>query len=452
MRNKSTFLALILIFAAGFDCGGSGSNGSGGSEPIGSEGGIYEFEDGASIEIPAGALDEGAEVSITYTEIDPGVTEGWWPLGPIFNFSPKGVEFAVPITVTLPYNPNLFPGELDESDAVIMFQEDDGDWENREGMLDTENNLITVEITELGIFGAGIEVCPDEDGDGHGKPACGGDDCDDDDPDVWSNCGTAGSEAIIINHLASDIELIPASAVEQAGSLLHVAYGHTSHGSQITTGMQGLVDFRGDLYEFNRGGTEGALDLWDQPFSGASDLGNPDRTAWEEATRDFLDDHPEYNVIIWSWCGQVSSATDDDIDTYLGLMAGLEEDYPNVMFVYMTGHVDGTGLDGNLHLRNNQIRDYCRDHDKVLYDFADIEVWDPDGNYFGDKIPNDNCDYDSDDNGTRDSNWAIEWQETHTEGADWYRCSSAHSQPLNANLKAYAAWWLWARLAGWDGT
>ena len=74
MRNKSTFLALILIFAAGFDCGGSGSNGSGGSEPIGSEGGIYEFEDGASIEIPAGALDEGAEVSITYTEIDPGVT------------------------------------------------------------------------------------------------------------------------------------------------------------------------------------------------------------------------------------------------------------------------------------------------------------------------------------------------------------------------------------------
>jgi hypothetical protein len=27
---------------------------------------------------------------------------------------------------------------------------------------------------------------------------------------------------------------------------------------------------------------------------------------------------------------------------------------------------------------------------------------------------------------------------------------TSHSQPLNANQKAYAAWWLWARLAGWD--
>jgi hypothetical protein len=28
---------------------------------------------------------------------------------------------------------------------------------------------------------------------------------------------------------------------------------------------------------------------------------------------------------------------------------------------------------------------------------------------------------------------------------------AAHSQPLNGNLKAYSAWWLWARLAGWPG-
>ena len=59
-----------------------------------------------------------------------------------------------------------------------------------------------------------------------------------------------------------------------------------------------------------------------------------------------------------SWCGQVSSATEENINTYLSLMNGLENDYPEVTFVYMTGHVDGSGLTGNLHIRNEQIRSY----------------------------------------------------------------------------------------------
>ncbi len=60
----------------------------------------------------------------------------------------------------------------------------------------------------------------------------------------------------------------------------------------------------------------------------------------------------------------------------------------------------------------------------------------------------DGCDYQL--NGQA-RNWALEWQNSHTEGVDWYSCSSAHSVALNANLKAYAAWWMWARLAGWNG-
>jgi len=125
-------------------------------------------------------------------------------------------------------------------------------------------------------------------------------------------------------------------------------------------------------------------------------------------------------------------------------MSGLEVDYLDVRFVYMTGHTDGSGLTGNLHVRNQQIRDYCEANDKILYDFEDIESYDPDGTYFGDRNVTDSCAYDG-------GNWAIEWQNSHTQGVDWYDCDSAHSEPLNANLKAYAAWWLWARLAGWDG-
>jgi hypothetical protein len=85
---------------------------------------------------------------------------------------------------------------------------------------------------------------------------------------------------------------------------------------------------------------------------------------------------------------------------------------------------------------------------KVLYDFADIESYDPDGTFY--EFPHDNCNYYESVSGPILGNWAIEWQDSHTEGVDWYSCTSAHSQPLNANRKAYAAWWLWARLAGWN--
>jgi hypothetical protein len=253
---------------------------------------------------------------------------------------------------------------------------------------------------------------------------------------------------MIIDHSCAKLSSIPDNYISSAKQTLHIAYGHTSHGSQLTTGMSGLVEFKGNAYEWNNGGTNGELDLHDYAMSG--DLGNPDRTSWADRTRTYLEANPDVNVIIWSWCGQVSSATENDINTYLTLMACLESDYPDVKFVYMTGHLDGTGLTGNLHLRNEQIRNFCREDGRILYDFADIESYNPDGTYFGDKKPNDACAYDTNGDGSRDGNWAVEWQNSHTEGIDWYNCSSAHSEPLNANMKAYSAWWLWARLAGWN--
>ena len=265
--------------------------------------------------------------------------------------------------------------------------------------------------------------------------------------------GDPNAEAIVVNHSSANLTAIPSTWIDQAKQTLHIAYGHTSHGSQLTTGMAGLVTWKGDQYAFNTGGTGGALDLRDYygDFGGlgvASDLGNPNRTAWEDATRLYLDQNPAINVIIWSWCGQVDG-TEAEIQHYIDLMEGLEDDYPDVTFVYMTGHTDGAALTGNVPTRNEQIRDYCLANNKVLFDFADIESYDPDGDYFGDKLVNDACDYDSNGDGTRDSNWAIIWQNAHP--GEWYNCESAHSQPLNANLKAYAAWHLWARLAGWDG-
>jgi hypothetical protein len=254
---------------------------------------------------------------------------------------------------------------------------------------------------------------------------------------------------LIINHTSTNLNSIPNEWIIKARQNLHIAYGHTSHGSQLTEGMTGLATFKGNNFAWNNGGTGGVLDLHDYAMSG--DLGSPDRTSWADRTRAYLSSNPDVNVIIWSWCGQVSDATESNINTYLSLMSTLEADYPSVKFVYMTGHLDGTGLTGNLHLRNEQIRNYCQTNKKILYDFEDIESYNPDGIYFGDKKPNDNCDYDSNNDGSLDANWAIQWQNSHTQGVDWFNCSAAHSQSINGNQKAYAAWWLWARLGGWNG-
>ncbi len=260
---------------------------------------------------------------------------------------------------------------------------------------------------------------------------------------------------LIIDHTSTALSEIPVYWLDQAKDSLHIAYGHTSHGSQLVDGMSGLVAWKGTQYSFNSGGSGGALDLREDMGNyssayGAYDLNNPSYSAWATATRTYLSSHPSINVVVWSWCSGADTTT-ANIELYLSLMSQLETDYPDIKFVYMTGHLAGTGLSGNLHLRNEQIRKYCRDNNKILYDFEDIESYDPDGTYYGDKTPNDNCDYDSDDNGSLDKNWALDWQASHVENTDWYSCGSAHSQPLNANQKAYAAWWLWARLAGWSG-
>ncbi len=258
----------------------------------------------------------------------------------------------------------------------------------------------------------------------------------------------ARTAPLVVDHTSTDLSAVPASAIANAAATLHIAYGHTSHGSQLISGLTGLTSFAGaplppSTYAFNDGGTGGALDLNDYFADG--DLGNPDFSTWASETRTYLNraENHDVNVVMWAWCGEVSGASEANINTYLSLMDALEQDYPSVTFVYMTGHLDGSGVSGNLNLRNNQIRDWCRSHNRVLYDFADIESYDPDGNGYLALGADDGCNY----NG---GNWAQAWQASHTEGTDWYYCYPAHTEHVNGNRKAYAAWQLFARLAGWN--
>jgi len=253
------------------------------------------------------------------------------------------------------------------------------------------------------------------------------------------------SEAIIIDHTCTDLSKIPQHWIEQAKAQHRICYGHTSHGSQPVTGMTVL---EGDpsnngLYDFNTNGAieAGVLSLANGNPSG--DLGHNGDTSWASRTRTYLNDRgSDRNVVIWSWCGGVSDNTEAGINAYLAAMSQLEADYPDVTFIYMTGHLDGSGMDGTLNVRNNQIRDYCVANNRVLFDFADIESYDPDGNYFLDRGADDGCYYD-------DGNWADEWCAMHP--GECASCSCAHSHCLNCQLKGKAFWWMMARLAGWNG-
>ena len=256
---------------------------------------------------------------------------------------------------------------------------------------------------------------------------------------------------IIADHTSIDLTEIPDEWINTAKENLHIAYGHTSHGSQLTTGMTGLVGFTGGIggpqYSWNNGGTGGALDLHDYAMGG--DCGYYPQ--WVNNTIVYLSDpsNSDVNVIIWSWCGQISNLTSSQlIENYINPMIQLEIDYPNVSFVYMTGHLNYGSME-NTNARNQQLSDFCNANNKILFDFADIESYDPDGNYYA--FANDNCDYYDGESGSILGNWGQEWQNSHVEDVDWYNCTSAHSEPINANMKAYAAWHLWARIAGWDG-
>jgi hypothetical protein len=252
-------------------------------------------------------------------------------------------------------------------------------------------------------------------------------------------------EAIVIDHHCININRVPLKYVEQAKAELRLAYGHTSHGSQLVSGMEALRRDKPKIFAFGR--QSQGLSLIDRTPKG--DLGNPDRTSWAQSTREFLKGAgKDRNVIMWSWCGQVSNATPQDIETYLSLMNGLEKEFPGVTFVYMTGHLDGSGKNGNLHQRNEQIRAFCRQNNKVLFDFADIESYDPDGkvNYM-ELNARDTCDYKR---GRDSRNWAQDWIAANPQHLFSLPDSAAHTHPLNGAMKGNAFWWMMARLAGWS--
>ena len=257
--------------------------------------------------------------------------------------------------------------------------------------------------------------------------------------------------AIIIDHTSTDISKIPSCWIEKAKTLT-MQYAHRSHGNNIFEGMAYLSNIQSNL-KYNR--AVNTLPAQTNPIGIRIMDGNPPLNTystpdlfWNTASGLTATENNWktglYNISMWAWSSEFGSnlsvsVIETGIQTYLNSMNNLAAKYPNVRFVYMTGPVNNTNA--NLVGYNQEIRNYAKTNNKILYDMEDIGKYDPSGVYYPNA--NGNC------------SWCASWCTNHP--ADCVNlpttdvgCSHTHGLLCVQTGKAY--WWMMARLAGWDGS
>lgn len=245
----------------------------------------------------------------------------------------------------------------------------------------------------------------------------------------------------VIDHTDADLTAIHDTWIDEAQDIIKLHYAHTTHGSQLTTGLT-RIEASDPAYNVEIGymdlpDADNTLNIFDGQESETAISADLywQTAAGMEYTRAVLDNNSRINVSMWCWSVELDTCSEEQVQAYLDSMAVLETEFPDVTFIYMTGNAQSDGAEGyNRYLRNEQIRQYCTQNEKVLYDFADLDTWwfNPSTglweratyNYSGMEIPMEHSQYHGDDAGF----------------TTYESCEQ----------KGKAVWWLMAILAGWE--
>ncbi|MBU1424773.1 MAG: hypothetical protein KKH12_11800, partial [Gammaproteobacteria bacterium] len=122
--------------------------------------------------------------------------------------------------------------------------------------------------------------------------------------------------------------------------------------------------------------------------------------------------------------------------------------------IFMTGHANAganTGT-GNPRDQATLITDYCNTHSYYCIDYYSIDTHAMDDTYYEDTG-------DNGDSANYGGNFYQDWQDSHTLGVGWYQNRETpggsvtygvhNTQHITANRKAFAFWWVLARIAGY---